>query len=99
MTDPRPSSHLVLIARPSDATEPKRSLAEKPEIIAEQLYPENDTFCLLPSRMRCLCLVITMLLIISLAAAIGNSIQNAGFKSVSFCKNESEEFSVQFLYV
>uniref|UniRef100_A0A914Z830 Uncharacterized protein n=1 Tax=Panagrolaimus superbus TaxID=310955 RepID=A0A914Z830_9BILA len=90
------NSRVVIIARPSDTESARRR--ESPAYISEQvIYPETDTFCLLPSRMRFLCILLTILLIISLAAAIGNSIQSAGFKSTSFCKADWQDFGPDVL--
>uniref|UniRef100_A0A0N5AVE1 WAP domain-containing protein n=1 Tax=Syphacia muris TaxID=451379 RepID=A0A0N5AVE1_9BILA len=51
-----------------------------------QVLAENDTFCLLPRSMRCVCLFLTILLLTSLATAIGNSMQTSRILSASHCK-------------
>ncbi|KAK0399323.1 hypothetical protein QR680_002993 [Steinernema hermaphroditum] len=82
----RQPSHVYVLARPSDAESSIGALPDGSALITEQVLADGDTFCVLPTNMRCLCLLLTVLLIISLGAAIGNSIQNSGFKSVSYCK-------------
>uniref|UniRef100_A0A1I7ZYA2 Membrane protein UL144 n=1 Tax=Steinernema glaseri TaxID=37863 RepID=A0A1I7ZYA2_9BILA len=82
----RQPSHVYVLARPSDAESSIGALPDGSALIREQVLANGDTFCVLPTNMRCLCLLLTVLLIISLGAAIGNSIQNSGFKSVSYCK-------------
>uniref|UniRef100_A0AC34RIW4 Uncharacterized protein n=1 Tax=Panagrolaimus sp. JU765 TaxID=591449 RepID=A0AC34RIW4_9BILA len=90
------SPHVVIITRSPESHYFRRR--ESSSLIAEQvMFPETDTFCLLPTRMRCLCILLTILLIISLGAAIGNSIQSAGFKSTSFCKTSSDDFDLDLI--
>uniref|UniRef100_A0A7E4VCC5 Uncharacterized protein n=1 Tax=Panagrellus redivivus TaxID=6233 RepID=A0A7E4VCC5_PANRE len=60
--------------------------------IREQIFRETDVFCLMPTRVRCLCVFLTMLLVISIISAIANSIKSAKSKSVSFCKADWQPF-------
>ncbi|GMR47826.1 hypothetical protein PMAYCL1PPCAC_18021, partial [Pristionchus mayeri] len=76
--DESESSLIMISSRPPSV----RSRVVDPVVLAS----EPDTFCVLPSRMRTLCLLITLLLVASLIAAIANSLQTAHAGSIRFCK-------------
>ncbi|KAF8375203.1 hypothetical protein PRIPAC_81632, partial [Pristionchus pacificus] len=76
--DESESSLIMISSRPPSV----RSRVVDPMVLSS----EPDTFCVLPSRMRFLCLLITFLLVASLFAAIANSLQTAHAGSVSYCK-------------
>ncbi|CAJ0929113.1 unnamed protein product, partial [Mesorhabditis belari] len=61
------------------------------------MVEQHDSLCLLPSSMRCLCALLTLLLIVSLGAAIFNSLQVASKGSKSYCKRQHDVFHPSYL--
>ncbi|KAI6175319.1 hypothetical protein M3Y97_00676000 [Aphelenchoides bicaudatus] len=59
----------------------------------------TDTFCVMPARMRVLCLLLSLFLFISLMAAIVNSMQTATTHSESYCRELGQEFSPENLKI
>ncbi|GMT23996.1 hypothetical protein PFISCL1PPCAC_15293, partial [Pristionchus fissidentatus] len=87
--DESESSLIMISSRPPSV----RSRIVDPVVLSS----EPDTFCVLPSRMRTLCLLLTLLLVASLIAAIANSLQTAHAGSSPVCKPPNVTFSIALL--
>uniref|UniRef100_A0A8R1DIH2 Uncharacterized protein n=1 Tax=Caenorhabditis japonica TaxID=281687 RepID=A0A8R1DIH2_CAEJA len=89
-----PDSPVVVWSRPPSL----RSLRTGKRVVPGQyVLDEPDTLCVLPSSMRLICCLLTLLLICSLIAAILNSLQGSSNGSVSYCKRPEEAFSPKIL--
>lgn len=91
-----PDSPVVVWSRPPSL----RSLRTGKRVVPGQyVLDEPDTLCVLPSSMRIVCCLLTLLLILSLIAAILNSLQGSSNGSVSYCKRPDEPFRPDILWV
>ncbi|CAP38272.2 Protein CBG21487 [Caenorhabditis briggsae] len=89
-----PDSPVVVWSRPPSL----RSLRTGKRVVPGQyVLDEPDTLCVLPSSMRLVCCMLTLLLICSLIAAILNSLQGSSNGSVSYCKRPEEPFRPDIL--
>ncbi|CAO4375571.1 unnamed protein product [Caenorhabditis nigoni] len=89
-----PDSPVVVWSRPPSL----RSLRTGKRVVPGQyVLDEPDTLCVLPSSMRLVCCLLTLLLICSLIAAILNSLQGSSNGSVSYCKRPEEPFRPDIL--
>ncbi|CAD5219340.1 unnamed protein product [Bursaphelenchus okinawaensis] len=53
-------------------------------------HENSDIFCEMPFRMRMMCFVCTVLLLISLVTAIANSVNNSNVESVTYCPKHTK---------
>ncbi|CAB3405817.1 unnamed protein product [Caenorhabditis bovis] len=89
-----PDSPVVVWSRPPSL----RSLRSGKKVVPGQyVLDEPDTLCVLPSSMRIVCSLLTILLILSLLAAILNSLQSSSNSSASYCKRPEQAFSPSIL--